>query len=200
VKVRAIGGFLTFTSSRLSPHLDLLTPDVNGEHNVTDRTPEAAHWYRHHWPWLLMLFPALSVIGGVAMLLVALGSNDGLVADDYYKRGLAINQTLARDRAAAAGHYRARVMFNPTLGRVRVAVSGERLPDALTLRLTHPTRAEQDRVVALAQGAAGMYEAAMAPVGAGRWGVSLEDRAGAWRLSGTWRAADDPVVDLVPNG
>ncbi|HEX2830543.1 MAG TPA: FixH family protein [Burkholderiales bacterium] len=157
-------------------------------------------WYRHHWPWLLMLFPALAVLGGVAMLIVAMGSNDGLVADDYYKRGLAINQTLSRDHAAASGHYRARVMFNPTLDRVRVAVSGDRLPDALTLRLTHPTRAGQDRVAVLTRGAAGLYEAPIEPVGSGRWGVSLEDGAGAWRLSGTWRASDEPVVDLVPNG
>ena len=168
--------------------------------NVTNLNPEAAHWYRSKWPWLLMAAPAAAVIGGIAMLVVALASDDGLVADDYYKRGLAINQTLSRDRAAVAGHYRARVMFNPTLDRVRVTLSGDRLPDALTLRLMHPTRSGQDRVVALTPGAVGTYEAAIEPVGPGRWGVSLEDGAGAWRLSGTWRAAGEPVVDLTPNG
>lgn len=155
-------------------------------------------WYKSKWPWLLMAAPALAVVGGVGMLLVALASNDGLVADDYYKRGLAINQTLSRDRAAAAGHYSARVVFNPALDRVRVTVNGDRAPAGLTLRLVHPTRAGQDRAVALTARTGGVYEGALEPVGAGRWGVSLEDAAGAWRLSGAWRTSDEPVLDLAP--
>ena len=160
---------------------------------------QSAPWYKSKWPWLLMVAPALAVIGGVAMLMLALASNDGLVADDYYKRGLAINQTLSRDRAAAAGHYRARIMFSPALDRVRVMVSGDKAPGALTLRLTHPTRVGQDRIVALAAGAGGVYEGSLEPVGAGRWGVALEDNAGAWRLAGTWRTGGEPVLELAAN-
>ena len=162
---------------------------------ITNQSP----WYRSKWPWLLMAAPAFAVVGGAAMLMLALASNDGLVADDYYKRGLAINQTLSRDRAAEAGHYRARVMFNPAFDRVRVIVSGDAVAAALTLRLVHPTRIGQDRVVALTAQPGGVYEGAFEPVAAERWGVSLEDAAGAWRLAGSWRAADGPVLELAPN-
>lgn len=155
-------------------------------------------WYKSKWPWLLMAAPAMSVVGGVTMLCVALASNDGLVADDYYKRGLAINQTLTRDHNAAVGGYRAHLLFTPALDRVRVTVSGARADSALTLRLVHPTRAGQDHVVNLTSRGPGIYEGGLTGVQGGRWGVLLEDAAGTWRLSGEWRASADPVLYLEP--
>jgi hypothetical protein len=68
------------------------------------RVPSAAAakpWHKHLWPWLLMLPPVVSVIGGVAVLCVAAATNDGLVAEDYYQRGITINERLARERSAA---------------------------------------------------------------------------------------------------
>ena len=53
-------------------------------------------WYRQRWPWLLMLGPAIVVVAGIVTAVIAIETDDGLVADDYYKRGLAINQTLER--------------------------------------------------------------------------------------------------------
>ena len=61
----------------------------------------AKPWHKQVWPWLLMLPPIVSVAGGVAMLCVAAATNDGLVADDYYQRGITINERLARERSAA---------------------------------------------------------------------------------------------------
>ena len=58
-------------------------------------------WHKQVWPWLLMLPPAISVIGGIAVLCVAVRTNDGLVAEDYYRRGVTINERLARERSAA---------------------------------------------------------------------------------------------------
>jgi hypothetical protein len=41
--------------------------------NMTASTP----WYRHRWPWLLMLGPAIVVIAGVATLALAIVTDDG---------------------------------------------------------------------------------------------------------------------------
>jgi hypothetical protein len=155
-------------------------------------------WYRSKWPWLLMAAPAFSVIGGVAVLCVALASNDGLVAEDYYKRGLAINQTLTRERAAVAGGYRAHLMFAPDRDRVRVTLFGENVPAALTLRLVHPTRAGDDRLVQLTRRAERVYEGAVDASIAQRWGVALEDSEHSWRLTGVWRVSSEPVLVLEP--
>ena len=55
-------------------------------------------WYREPWPWLIMLGPAVVIVAGVITTVIAFKTSDGLVADDYYKQGLAMNKTLARDR------------------------------------------------------------------------------------------------------
>ena len=59
--------------------------------------------YRHRWPWLLMLGPFIVVVAAAVTVYLAVISNDGLVDGDYYKQGLAINQTTARDQSAPAG-------------------------------------------------------------------------------------------------
>jgi hypothetical protein len=142
-----------------------------------------------------MLAPAAAVAMGIVMLVLGLGSDDGLVVDDYYKRGLAINQVLDREARAAALGLGATLSFSPERDRVRVLLSGsgERMAQA-TLRLVHPTRAGQDQAVALASGAGGVLEGGLAPVPPGTWRVVLEDPGGTWRLTGHWRTADAQVI------
>lgn len=161
--------------------------------NVQSRTVRP--WYREPWPWLIMSGPALVVMAGCYTLWLAISSSDGLVADDYYKQGLAINQTLTRERAAIAAHYEARVMFAHGGGRVRVTLTGRDVPQALMLRLLHPTRAGLDYAVRLEAAAPGVYEGALALPASGRWRVSIEDEQANWRLLGEMQLpADAPVV------
>ena len=95
---------------------------------LTDRLP-ASPWYREPWPWLLMAGPGAVVVAGFYTLWLAVKSDDGLVADDYYKRGLAINQTLTRTTRAGQLALGARVEFDAAAARVRVTLSGAgRLP------------------------------------------------------------------------
>ena len=58
--------------------------------NTIPQTP----WYRDPWPWILMAGPAAVVVAGAITLWIAFASADGLVAGDYYKQGLAINQVI----------------------------------------------------------------------------------------------------------
>ena len=59
----------------------------------------ARPWYREPWPWILMAGPAAVIVAGAVTIWLAVSSSDGLVADDYYKRGLAIDQEIRRDQA-----------------------------------------------------------------------------------------------------
>ena len=54
----------------------------------------ARPWYREPWPWLLMAGPFVVVIASLACAWVAIDSDDGVVAQDYYKQGLAINKRI----------------------------------------------------------------------------------------------------------
>lgn len=134
-----------------------------------------------------MAGPAAVIAAGAVTVWLALATDDGLVADDYYKRGLAINQTLERDHLAVARRYRAQLALNPEGTAVRVTLRGGEgavLPAALRLRLAHPTRAGLDQVATLQASGLGDYEGKLAPLQPGRWILVLEDTAATWRLMG----------------
>jgi uncharacterized protein len=152
---------------------------------MTDR--DTNPWYREPWPWLLMAGPAVVVVAGIATAVIAIRTNDGVVAEDYYKQGLAVNRVKARDARAEALGMDADVQFNEEHDRVRVVLRGGSRPESLTLRLVHPTRAGEDQVVALAHAGGGVYEARIAPPGRGKWSLRIEDREGTWRIGKTWR-------------
>ena len=165
---------------------------------VPTRTP-AERWYREPWPWIVMVAPAAAVVGGAVMLWLALTTYDGLVSDDYYKEGLAINQVLRRDERAAELGYRAHASLSEDGTLVRVLLrrtSRPVSPQTVQLRLAHPTRAGHDQVVVLIPISSELYEARVDPPGMGRWRVSIEDTAGTWRLAGEWQLPQQRGIEL----
>lgn len=156
-------------------------------------------WYREPWPWLLMSGPAIVVVAGVVTAWLAVVHEDALVADDYYKQGLAINRTLAKQEAAARFGVVAELQFSDDGSAIRAIVtSGATVPQRLTLRLAHRTRADLDQVVVLERAAGGWYEARLDPIDSGGWTLLLEDPANDWRITGTWQPAEQRSVRLEP--
>jgi len=139
-----------------------------------------APWYRQRWPWLIISVPALSAVLGIAMLVLALDSDDGLVAEDYYKQGLAINSVL--DKEARAGELELRAELSIDAQRLEVRLSGAARPERLLLHFAHPTRAGADQRIYLQMTQPGLYIGALPQVLTGRWHILLEDEAGSWRL------------------
>jgi len=50
--------------------------------------PTARPWYRHVWPWLLIVPPAAAVIGGSITLYLAITRPDVLIRKDCFKDGV----------------------------------------------------------------------------------------------------------------
>jgi hypothetical protein len=50
--------------------------------------PATKAWYRHVWPWLLIIPPAAAVIGGSITLYLAVSRPDTLVRRDCFKDGV----------------------------------------------------------------------------------------------------------------
>ena len=147
---------------------------------MTTMTAPPPPWYRQRWPWLLMAGPAIVIVAGFYTAMLALRSDDGLVADDYYKRGLAINQSLDRAAVAAARGLRAAVDIDEH-GNVDVRLTGRGAwPASVRLRLAHPTHAGADRVVDLPMAGEGRYAARLDAFEPGRWRVMLE--GDGWKL------------------
>ena len=142
-------------------------------------------WYKERWTWLLMLMPATAIVAGFITLWLAVTTFDGLVADDYYKQGLAINQTLARANAAQELGLLGQVKFSAE--DVRVVLSAKNssdLPGRLLVTLAHPTRGglDQKLILELRDGAyLGSLQAALTSA---HWKVLIEDESRIWRLSG----------------
>ena len=89
---------------------------------MTLRSTDSNPWYKERWPWLLMAGPAIVVVAGFITAWLAVVSDDGLVADDYYKQGLAVNQRLQRDHYASQLGLRADVMRSGDQIRLLMAV------------------------------------------------------------------------------
>lgn len=155
-------------------------------------------WYKERWPWILISGPAIVIVAGFVTLWLAIVSNDGLVSDDYYKQGLAMNQRLQRDHYASDLGLRADFMRSGH--RVRLMLASDRdaaLPEALTLKLSHPTRAGQDQMVKMVSEGQGFYGGELTADVSGRWYVSIEDPSGKWRLQGDWQADVEDALHLA---
>lgn len=149
-------------------------------------------WYREPWPWILMSGPAAVVVASLITAWLAIRSDDGLVADDYYKQGLAINQTLSRSDAAERLGMEAELHLAD--GRVRVLLRAAAGRGTLTLRLMHPTRADMDQSLNLTAVEPGVYDGPLQPLRPARWHVVLEQRD--WRLAGDWTLPARSVLTL----
>jgi hypothetical protein len=159
------------------------------------RTP----WYRVPFVWLLIALPLAAVAGSFATLWLAIRSDDGLVEDDYYRRGKEINRVLARDRAAAGLGLAGKVEFDATRRLLVVRLDAREdmvLPPQVELKMLHATRAGFDRVLLLPRHGGTIYDAPLPELAAGRWNLQLA--AQDWRLTGTLSVPGEERVRLMP--
>ncbi|MCF8179044.1 MAG: FixH family protein [Sulfuritalea sp.] len=142
-------------------------------------------WYREPWPWILAVGPFIVVIAGIYTAWLAVKSNDGLVTDDYYRKGLSANQTIARSVLASKFGLTAsvRIVDDTLTVRVKATDKSFKMPPTLAVTISHPTRAGLDQFRVLA-GKADLYSGEVRLPAAGHWLVLLEDERKTWRLMG----------------
>lgn len=166
------------------------------------RTPTGtvSPWYRERWPWLLMLGPFLVIVAGAITVWLAIRSSDGLVDDDYYKQGLAVNQRIHRDREALERGIEAELVLSSDRRELMVSLREKHeraIPPTLTVRLSHPTVSGRDVILVLALGADGFYRTTLPAPLIGRWLTSVEDPSLSWRLVGDWQPEANPALRLA---
>lgn len=155
-------------------------------------------WYRQGWPWFLIALPATAVIAGVITLWLAVSTSDGLVVDDYYKQGLAVEQTMARSRRAADLGLEAQLRLQATgfemvlTGRAPGAV-----PERVKVTFSHPTRAGMDQAMVL-EGSQGRFVGVYRDLSSGRWDIQIEDEPRTWRLNGAANLPTETEIRIVP--
>jgi hypothetical protein len=65
---------------------------------TSNETSDTKRWWQYGHVWLIIAGPAAVIVAGVVTLFIAIRSPDPVLAEDYYKRGLDINKTLAAEK------------------------------------------------------------------------------------------------------
>lgn len=70
---------------------------------MQDVSPEPrAPWWKFGHVWLVLAGPVVVVIAGFVTFYLAVSQPDPMVTEDYYRKGMEINQTLAKDGTASS--------------------------------------------------------------------------------------------------
>ena len=161
----------------------------------TDTKP----WYKQPLVWLVIAFPAIAVVGGLSLLTLSIIIDDGVVVDDYYKKGKEINRVLTRDRKAKEIGIRGVSVYatdSKTFSVTLASSSGSDFGDQnIQLDLMHATRGGMDVRLPLNSGGNGLYQAILkTSLAKGPWHVqvSTED----WRIHGRIHMPDSYTSPL----
>ena len=170
---------------------------------MDERKALRAAW-REPMVWLVFAIPALAIVFTVTLLVVASrssGTNDAVAARVQRTAQVQVADlgpdATARQLGLIAAVRRSggRVEVLPVAGRFDRAAP-------LTLSLHHPSRADDDREVALAPTKDG-WQATLEFDLAHDWNLQLAPADGRWRLHGRWTARHPaatlrPALDAAP--
>jgi hypothetical protein len=66
---------------------------------MKQQTSDTKPWWQYGQVWLIISGPAVVIVAGFVTLVIAIRVPDPVLAEDYYRRGLDINKTLAAEKA-----------------------------------------------------------------------------------------------------
>jgi hypothetical protein len=165
---------------------------------LIDRVNSTKPWYRHRWPWLIMMGPFLVVIAASYTGWIAFTRQDAMVVDDYYKQGNAINQDLRRDAAATNLGLSLNARYDVANGKVtgKLLSFSQPIAGKIKILLAHATQPEKDIQLQAQLDPQGGFEAALPALDMGRWAVTVESEKRDWRLTGTWKWPQQRTIEL----
>lgn len=142
-------------------------------------------WYREPWPWILMSGPVIVVFAGIITTWIAYTKGDPLVTEDYYRKGLAAQQTLASSSQADTLGLQASLRLAGEVVMVKLSAVDTSFvpPPTVRVTLSHPTRAGLDQVQML-QREGDQYRGHLHLPQSGHWLLLIEDDSQGWRLLG----------------
>ena len=162
--------------------------------------PDFKPWFREFWPWFVIAIPVVSVVVGISMIIIASRYGDALVVDNYYKSGLAINQTLEQQKNAAKLNIHADASFDPDAGEIRITVYNLGDQEPLRLSIVHATKPGMDLFLTLQHDTGNVYRVKTSDLQRGRWYLMLEPDNKNWRIDATVTIPDQLHWKMKPIG
>lgn len=141
------------------------------------------NWYQNPYVWLVIAFPLTAVIAGLITIRIAVVSDDGLVTDDYYKKGLEINRVLERDNISKQAGLVATINLDKQSNKVKLLLSANNdfnFPSEIQVSFLNKTRKGFDQKLLATYKNNGLYEAELPELIRGNWYVQIE--TDDWRL------------------
>ncbi len=135
-------------------------------------------WYKYGWLWFVIALPSVTVVAGIITIIIAVKYGDTTVVDDYYKQGLAINQTLHKQQQAQTLGLAMQLNFDLSQKQLIATISANDLsrlilPAQLYLKCYHSTFANQDQTIVLNKINVQRYQATLPNLVSGRWHLHL---------------------------
>ena len=162
---------------------------------MNDVTP----WYKQFWPWFLISLPLTAVIASFITLNFAITDTDGLVKDDYYKEGLAVNLDLARQKYAKELGVEAQVNFDHTGKLLELTFNDAAIGkvDVINVDLIHPTRAHQDMSLQLHSNDGKFFTIELPEiVSPGYWWVRVSPTNNSWNIEGRIHLPEETILTV----
>jgi hypothetical protein len=165
---------------------------------MTDSNP-ITPWYKQFWPWFLISLPLSAVIGSMITINLAITDTDGLVKDDYYKEGLAVNADKARKQMAETLGIQAQCEIETNTGQVSITLNDAAIGDfeKFILKLIHPTRAHNDMTIPVEKTSANTFTGKLTlQVQPGYWWVRMAPENDSWYIEGRIKLPADKTLLL----
>ena len=135
-------------------------------------------WYRNPWVWLIITFPMLAVVGGIATIIITNQNQPDMVIDDYYKKGKAINQELTLyNNAKELG-----ISLSLKIDEQRIEIKSAQTYTALKVNVVHSTLADQDFSLVLTPNGKGTLSSSVDSIMAGKWQIIIAPMDNAWKI------------------
>lgn len=154
-------------------------------------------WYKQFWPWVLIGIPAGTVIACGFTIYLAIVTADGVVVDDYYDAGKAINQSKERDELAATMGLSAQLVRGDN-NAIRVMFNQSLEEKSLIANFAHATQDQRDLTVALVSSSDRTFDAVLDNLPPGKWYVQITPSEGDWRLRATAYDSDFTTLSFSP--
>lgn len=138
-------------------------------------------WYKNPWVWLVIFFPVLAVVAGIATVIITSQNQPDMVVDDYYKKGKGINQELTLYNKAKEQGIELSLKVNGDL----IEVKSNKSQPALKIQMIHSTLSKLDFAMVLTPNALGSLSGTAEFELTGKWQAVIMPMDESWKVKHT---------------
>ncbi len=141
-------------------------------------------WYKQFWPWFLIFLPASAVIACISTFILFVENDVDLVAEDYYKKGKAINIDLSKISVAKDMAILAKVRAIDNMVEIQFDKGKLVNNPAIKAIFTHRTLPNHDFSQILTSDAKNTYRLHLDQPLTGPWFIELLPHDSTWMIQG----------------